>query len=148
MVAQHYPVVEQFASGCDRRRRVAYASIMRILTLLAALLTLFAALLAAPLAASPRVTETSLDNGAGRVVPITGLPMPAARKPLLVVTGTRDTSPMIASKWQDHLHAYTLATGPAWPMSGSRPITTSAGFTVGRSCRGQNPKRPLPIWCR
>jgi dienelactone hydrolase len=238
-VAQLYPVVEQFAPECDRLRGAAYAPTMRILTLLAALLTL----LSAPLAASPRVTETSLDNGAGRVVPITlvapngklrgvivfshgalsspakytaltsrwveagyfvvaplhgdstdwtgtkpaqleqmpwrladmrlvkaqlselakragvrlgkaplfaaghsfgaliaiawndpaivsviaisppgpipGLPMPVETKPLLVVTGTSDSSPLIAPKWQDHLHAYTLATGPALAYVGT-----------------------------
>jgi dienelactone hydrolase len=45
--------------------------------------------------------------------PIPGLPMPPETKPLLVVTGMKDSNPMIAPKWQDHLTAYNQATGPA-----------------------------------
>lgn len=67
MVAQLYPVVEQIARVDDPARRAAYGPGMRLLSLLASLLVL----LAAPLAASPRVVEATLDNGAGRIVPIT-----------------------------------------------------------------------------
>lgn len=67
MLAQLYPVVEHFAARRDRRHSKDYGRPMRILTLIAAL----CALMTAPLAASPRVIETTLDNGAGRRVPVT-----------------------------------------------------------------------------
>lgn len=239
MVAQLYPVVEQFAWPGDRRGSEAYAAVMRIFVLFAAIL----ALLASPATANPRVTETTLDNGSGRAVPITmvaprgrprgviafshgalsnpakyarltvlwakagyfvvaplhgdstdwtgakpaqadqmpwrmadmrlvkaqlpelakrarvrlgrvplhaaghsfgaliaiawddpairsivaisppgpipGLTMPPATKPLLVVTGTKDASPLVAPKWQDHLTAYRQAKGAALAYVGT-----------------------------
>jgi dienelactone hydrolase len=51
--------------------------------------------------------------------PIPGLPMPPEDKPLLVVTGTKDSFPMIAPKWQDHLTAYNQAKGPALAYVGT-----------------------------
>jgi dienelactone hydrolase len=239
MVAQLYPVVEQFTVPGDRPLSPVYAAVMRILTLIAALV----ALLSSPVAASPGVTETTLDSGTGRTVPITlvapqgrvrgviafshgafsspakyfeltsrwakagyfvvaplhgdstdwtaakpaqaeqmpwrladmrlvkaqlpelarraqvrlgraplhaaghsfgaliviawddpaivsviaisppgplpGLSMPAETKPLLVVTGTKDNFPVIAPRWQDHLTAYTQASGPALAFVGT-----------------------------
>jgi dienelactone hydrolase len=239
MVAQLYPIVEQFAVPGDRPLSPVYAGVMRILTLLAALV----ALISSPVVASPGVTETTLDSGTGRTVPITlvapqgrvrgviafshgalsspakyfeltsrwakagyfvvaplhgdsadwtaakpaqaeqmpwrladmrlvkaqlpelarraqvrlgraplhaaghsfgaliamawddpaivsviaisppgplpGLSMPPETRPMLVVTGTRDSLPMIAPKWQDHLTAYTQAGGPALAYVGT-----------------------------
>jgi hypothetical protein len=51
--------------------------------------------------------------------PIPGLPMPPETKPLLVVTGTTDTNPMMAPQWQLHLTAYNQATGPALAYVGT-----------------------------
>lgn len=51
--------------------------------------------------------------------PIPGLPMPPESKPILVVTGTKDSNPMIAPRWQDHLTAYNQATGPALAYVGT-----------------------------
>lgn len=51
--------------------------------------------------------------------PIPGLPMPPEDKPLLVVTGTQDSFPLIAPKWQDHLTAYHQAQGPALAYVGT-----------------------------
>jgi preprotein translocase subunit SecA len=45
--------------------------------------------------------------------------MPPEDKPLLVVTGTKDSFPMIAPKWQDHLTAYNQAKGPALAYVGT-----------------------------
>jgi alpha-beta hydrolase superfamily lysophospholipase len=51
--------------------------------------------------------------------PIPGLPMPPEGKSLLVVTGTKDTNPMMAPQWQLHLTAYNQATGPALAYVGT-----------------------------
>lgn len=51
--------------------------------------------------------------------PLPGLPMPPEDKALLVVTGTKDSFPMIAPKWQDHLTAYNQAKGPALAYVGT-----------------------------
>lgn len=69
--------------------------------------------------------------------PLRELPMPAETKPLLVVTGTGDALPFIAPKWQDHLHAYTLATGPALAYVGTDADHYFGGI-YGR------PERPGP----
>lgn len=75
MMTQLYPVVEHFAAQGDHRLDRTYNWFMRILTLLAAFIALIALPLTAPLEASPRVVErvakTTLDNGAGRIVPVT-----------------------------------------------------------------------------
>jgi dienelactone hydrolase len=45
--------------------------------------------------------------------PLPGLPIPVVGRPLLTVTGTADTLPMIAPQWQAHLHGHDQAEGPA-----------------------------------
>lgn len=50
--------------------------------------------------------------------PLPGIVIPATPKPLLTITGTADTNPMMAPTWQAHLAAHRAATGPAWAYVG------------------------------
>lgn len=63
----------------------------------------------------PRVTAIIAFSPPG---PLPGLSIPATAKPLLTITGTTDTNPMMAPTWQAHLAAHNVATGKAWAYVG------------------------------
>jgi dienelactone hydrolase len=63
----------------------------------------------------PRVTSIIAFSPPG---PLPGIAIPATSKPLLTITGTTDSHPMMAPTWQAHLAAHKAATGPAWAYVG------------------------------
>lgn len=63
----------------------------------------------------PRMTSIIAFSPPGS---IPGVTIPAVSKPLLTITGTADTNPMMAPTWQAHLAAHRAATGPAWAYVG------------------------------
>jgi dienelactone hydrolase len=65
----------------------------------------------------PRVTSIIAFSPPG---PLRGITIPAVSKPLLTITGTTDSNPMMAPTWQAHLAAHQSATGPAWAYVGDR----------------------------
>lgn len=67
--------------------------------------------------------------------PLPGLPVAIEDKPMLVVTGTKDSFPGFAPRWQDHLTAYNLATGPALAYVG----TDADHYFGGIYCRPELP---------
>ncbi len=67
--------------------------------------------------------------------PLPGLPVAIADKPMLVVTGTKDSFPGFAPRWQDHLTAYNLAKGPALAYVG----TDADHYFGGIYCRPELP---------
>jgi dienelactone hydrolase len=71
--------------------------------------------LIAMLDSDPRVSSIIAFSPPG---PLPGLAIPVVTKPLLTITGTADTNPMMAPEWQAHLAAHRSATGGAWAYIG------------------------------
>jgi dienelactone hydrolase len=71
--------------------------------------------LIAMLDGDPRVNAIIAFSPPG---PLPGLAVPTVSKPMLTITGTADTNPMMAPTWEAHLAAHRAATGPAWAYIG------------------------------